>query len=525
MFVHGAVVCTDGAEEKWTPIARIPLNTSHLFRSSQFINGEWSVSSDPAAWLPVIDPSNKKTFHAIPAGAAGDVDRAVEAAKTALPGWSKTPAEKRAKLLRAIAEKLKERSQELGVYETIDNGKPLKESVMDVADAAACFEYYADEILRVMKEEDNRVIDVGNPSVECRIQYHPVGVCGLIIPWNYPLLMAAWKVAPCLAAGCTAVLKPSELTPVTSLELAEIAREVGVPAGVLNVVNGLGPNVGAPLSAHADVSKVAFTGSVPTGARVATAGASSIKNVTLELGGKSPIIVFADADMEQVVDWTLLGIFFNQGQVCSATSRLIVHSSIKDALVARLVAAAKQIRLGNGLDPSVEMGPIVSEGQQRRVLSYIESGISEGATLVCGGLPSDPALSSGCFIAPTIFDNVKTGMKIWREEIFGPVLCVHTFETEEEAVRLANETSYGLAAAIMSRDNDTCERVTRSLEAGIVWINSSQPTFVQAPWGGFKASGHGRELGPWGLKNYLEVKQVTSWVDKTAKTWGWYVKN
>jgi betaine-aldehyde dehydrogenase len=457
------VVCTDGPEDAWTPIARIPLGTNHVFRISQFIGGHWVGSSDRSAWLPVVNPANKQIFHAVPAGTAADIDAAVQAAKKALPGWSATSAEERARLLRAIAEKIKQRSAELGIYETVDNGKPLKESLLDIADAAACFEYYADEIIRVMKEEDNKLIDVGNPSVECRVQYHAAGVCGLIIPWNYPLLMAAWKVAPALAAGCTAVLKPSEITPVTALELAAIAAEVGVPAGVLNVVNGLGANVGAPLSSHPDVAKVAFTGSVATGSRVAQTAVSTIKNVTLELGGKSPIIVFEDADLEQTADWAMLGIFFNQGQVCSATSRMIVHSSVKEKLLAKMVEAAKKIKVGSGLDETVEMGPIVSEAQYHRVLGYVDAGVKAGASLLCGGAATQSDLSQGYFVLPTIFDNVSAEMKIWKEEIFGPVLCVHTFETEEEAIKLANDTSYGLAAAIMSTNTTRCNRVARAL--------------------------------------------------------------
>ena len=310
------------------------------------------------------------------------------------------------------------------------------------------------------------------------------------------------------------------------MELSALASQVGIPAGVLNVVNGLGPHVGSPLSQHADVTKVAFTGSVLTGSRVMAAAAPSLKNVTLELGGKSPILVFEDADIANTVDWVMLGIFFNQGQVCSATSRLLVHKSVKAALVEKLVEHAKKIKLGSGLDSSVEMGPIVSEGQFNRVTSYIQSGIQEGARVLCGGPDAISGdLKSGFFVAPTIFDNVMPNMKIWKEEIFGPVLCIHEFETEEEAIKLANETQYGLAAAVMSQDKTRCERVTRALESGIVWINCSQPTFVQAPWGGMKASGHGRELGPWGLKNYLEVKQVTAWIDSQNKTWSWYVKN
>jgi len=350
-----------------------------------------------------------------------------------------------------------------------------------------------------------------------------LGVAGLIVPWNYPLLMAAWKVAPCLAAGCTCVLKPSELTPLTALELAAAASRVGLPPGVFNVVLGTGPDAGAPLSEHPLVEKLAFTGSIPTGSKIAEAGSKSIKKVSLELGGKSPAIVLADADLDQVVDWATVGIFFNQGQVCSATSRLIIHRSIAADLLARLQVATEAIRIGSGLDTSVHMGPLVSKGQHEKVLAFIRSGVEEGATLVTGGCePAELSGSGGYYLRPTIFANVGTSMRIWREEIFGPVLCVKTFDTEEEALQLANDTNFGLAGAVFTRDRHLGEKIAHRLRVGIAWVNCSQPTFVQLPWGGYKQSGTGRELGPWGLMNYLETKQVSVWVNPNSKGWDWF---
>jgi len=390
---------------------------------------------------------------------------------------------------------------------------------MDVGDTADCFKYYANLVVEREKEQD-RAIDVGNPSFECYIRREPVGVCGLVIPWNYPLLMAAWKIAPALAAGCTVVLKPSENTPLSALELAAIASRVGLPKGVLNVVNGYGPSTGSPLVEHPLVSKVAFTGSVLTGSKIAVKAASAIKKCSLELGGKSPIIVFNDADVDAVADWVSVGVFFNAGQVCSATSRLIIQEGIKDNVLKKLKNVIEGIKIGSGLDPANKLGPVVNELQYKKVSDFIKGGLAQGAKVLTGGVPAE---SEGYYIKPTIFYDVKPEMTIWREEIFGPVLSVMSFNTIDEALHLANNTEFGLGAAVISKDKETCKKVVRNLEAGIVWVNCSQPTFVQAPWGGYKQSGIGRELGPWGLENYLETKQVSTWVDDKTKGWGWFM--
>jgi betaine-aldehyde dehydrogenase len=335
------------------------------------------------------------------------------------------------------------------------------------------------------------------------------------------MLMAAWKVAPALAAGCTMVLKPSELTPLTALELADIAANADLPPGVLNVVTGLGRDAGAPLSEHPGIDKLAFTGSVPTGSRIMQAAARDIKNVSLELGGKSPFIVFDDSDIDAAVEWIMFGIFWNQGEVCSATSRVLVQRGIYDRLLERLEEQTRKITIGNGLQDGVLLGPLVSRGQYDKVHEAVERGLSEGARLVTGG--GRPAhLSKGYFMEPVVFADVPADAYIWNEEIFGPVVCVRAFDDEVEAVRSANDSRFGLAAAVMSRDLARCERVARALRAGIVWINCSQPTFTEAPWGGYKQSGIGRELGEWGLNNYLETKQITRY--DSDKPWGWYIK-
>ena len=348
----------------------------------------------------------------------------------------------------------------------------------------------------------------------------PVGVAGAIIPWNFPMLMASWKVAPALAAGCTMVLKPSELTPLTALELGVIALKAGLPDGVLNIVTGFGPDAGQPLTEHPDVDKLAFTGSVPTGSRIMATAARDIKTISLELGGKSPMVVFEDADIAEAVEWILFGIFWNQGEVCSATSRVLIHEDIYPALLDRLRAEAEKIKIGHGMEDGVLLGPLVSQSQHEKVLSAIEKGKGEATLITGGGVPK--GLEHGCYVEPTIFAEVPTDAWIWNEEIFGPVVAVRSFETEEEAIELANDSRFGLGAAVLSNDQERAERVARALRAGIVWINCSQPTFTEAPWGGYKQSGIGRELGEWGFNNYLETKQITTY--DRSKPWGWYIK-
>lgn len=492
-----------------------------MIRGGLFIDGRWS---DAAAGgrLDSLNPATEESLGSVAAGGAADVERAVGAADGARRSWASLSGRERAIFLRAMARRIGERREELARLEVLDNGKPLPEALWDLDDAAGCFDVYAG-LAEELDTWQEVAIPLPDARFTSRVRHESCGVAGLIIPWNYPLLMAAWKVAPALAAGATCVLKPSELTPLTALELGAIADEIGLPPGVLNIVTGTGPNAGRPLVGHPRIRKVAFTGSVPTGIGIMSAAAQDIKNVSLELGGKSPIVVFADTEIEAAVEWILFGIFWNQGQVCSATSRLIVEESLAPRLIERLVEEARRIPIGNGLDAGTLLGPLVSDGQRRKVEDLVAQARLEGAKLLCGG--ARPAgIEKGFFFEPTILGEPDGGETVaWREEIFGPVLSVRTFRHEAEAIALSNGTMFGLAAAVMSADPRRCDRVARAIEAGIVWINCSQPTFTQAPWGGVKSSGIGRELGEWGLRNYLEVKQITTY--QSHDPWGWYLKS
>ncbi len=488
-------------------------------QSKLFIDGQWQ-DSRGGGLLDVINPATEQVFHQCVAGNAADIDAAVAAAKAAMAGpWHRTTGRERAKILRAIGEGIERDKQTLAEIEVRDNGKPLPEALWDVGDAAYCFNLYA-TYAEELDERQNAAIAVPDARFDCRLRYMPIGVAGLIVPWNYPLLMAAWKVAPAIAAGCAMVLKPSEFTPLTALELARIAHEAGLPRGVLNVVTGFGRDTGARLATHPDVRKLAFTGSVATGISVATAAAQDVKSVSLELGGKSPIVVFDDADVEQAVEWVMFGIFWNQGQVCSATSRMIVQEAIAPKLIDRLSAEAKKITIGDGMAEGTLLGPLVSAQQYQKVAGYIDVGRREASLVTGGGRPAH--LNTGYFLEPTIFADVKPSARIWTEEIFGPVLAVTTFRNEDEAVALANGSEFGLAAAVMSADVARAQRVAEAFEAGVCWINCSQPNFLEPPWGGMKKSGVGRELGTWGLNNFLEVKQVTTYT--SGEPWGWYLK-
>jgi len=485
-----------------------------------FIDGAWENAAEGGV-IDVIDPASERIFATCAAGTAPDIDRAVAAAKKAGKGpWGRTTGRERAVILRAIAAGIEAEQDALARLEVRDNGKPLPEALGDISDTIYCFNLYA-TYAEELDAKQGEEIAVPDDRFKTTVKYVPTGVAGLIVPWNYPLLMAAWKVAPALAAGCTLVLKPSEYTPLSALELARICHAAGVPSGVVNVVTGYGNAAGARLASHPDVRKIAFTGSVPTGIAVAAAAARDVKSLSLELGGKSPIVVFDDADLDQVVEWVMFGIFWNQGQVCSATSRLIAQSAIAGPLVDRLAEEAKKITIGDGMGDGVLLGPLVSKAQYDKVLGYIEIGKRE-ATLVCGG--GRPAgFNAGYFVEPTIFTSVTPEARIWKEEIFGPVLSVASFKTEDEAVALSNDTEFGLAAAVMTQDLDRAARVADRFEAGVVWINCSQPNFLEPPWGGMKHSGIGRELGRWGLMNFLEPKQITAY--RSNDPWGWYLKS
>ncbi|QYY80478.1 aldehyde dehydrogenase family protein [Pseudomonas germanica] len=484
-----------------------------------YIGGEWIVPVQGGVF-ETIDPSDESILAQVAAATSEDIDLAVCAARKAFDegDWPRWTGAQRAQVLRRIADGIRTRQDALAAIEVRDNGKPLPEALWDIADTAGCFDFYAG-LAESSALHHEQAISLSDGRFDSSVIKEPVGVVAAIIPWNFPMLMASWKVAPALAAGCTVVLKPSELTPLTALELARIADQAGLPAGVLNVVTGLGREAGAPLAEHPDVDKIAFTGSVPTGRKIMQAAAAEIKNISLELGGKSPFVIFADSDLDAAVEWILFGIFWNQGQVCSATSRVLVERALYPALLERLIAVTEEIQIGQGFTEGVKLGPLVSQGQLDKVLEAVAAGQQEGARLVSGG--TRPAhLEKGYYFTPAIFADVPEQSSIWREEIFGPVVCLRTFDTEAEAIRLANDSPFGLAAAVMSRDIPRCERVARRFRAGIVWVNCSQPTFVEAPWGGYKQSGIGRELGEWGYNNYLETKQITRY---DGGRWGWYL--
>lgn len=492
-----------------------------MYKTQLYIDGAF-LAPLAGRYLDAVDPATEQPFAQIAAGDATDADHAVQAARRAFDQgpWPRIPAAERAAALRRIAKGITARLAEIAAIETRDNGKPIPEAEWDVGDAAFVFDYYAD-LAEAHEAEGPTHVDVGDPHFASSISTEPLGVVGAITPWNFPLLMAVWKVAPALAAGCTIVLKPSEFCSASCAVLAEIIDAAGVPAGVFNLITGTGPDAGAPLGDHALVDKLAFTGSVATGRKVMTAAAAGIRSISLELGGKSPLIVFADCDIEKAVEWILFGVFWNKGEVCSATSRVLVERSLYPALLARLKEATEAIKIGAGDAPGVKLGPVVSNLQYDKVMAAIELGKTTDARLITGG--RRPAgMETGYFIAPTIFADVPTDAALWREEIFGPVLCINAFDSEEEALHLANDSPFGLAGAVMSRDLERCERVAGKLRAGIVWINCSQPTFTQVPWGGYKSSGIGRELGTAGFMGFREVKQITRYDD--AQTWGWYLE-
>ena len=477
-----------------------------------YIDGKF-VDARSGKTFEVFDPSTEDPIARVPAGDAADVDLAARAANKAFyEGWKSVTAQERGRILFRLAERIRARRTELAELETRNTGKPLAESEYDMDDTATCFEYYGGLATKINGE----VLPVPADAVAFAMR-EPMGVAGQIIPWNYPLMMAAWKIAPALAAGCTVVLKPAEQTPLSILELAKDFEPAGLPPGVVNIVTGDGPGAGAPLVSHPAVRKIAFTGSAEVGKTIMRNAADQLKRVSLELGGKSPNIFFSDADFENAVDGALFGTFINQGEVCSAGSRVLVQRDIYKKFVDATAAKARTIKLGPGMDRENKMGPLVSAEQRDRVANYLQVGRGEAKVAVGGGRPKQ--FDKGWYIEPTIFYDVDNSARIAQEEIFGPVMSVIPFEDEAEAIRIANQTQYGLAAAVWTRDIFKAFRVVKSLEAGIVWVNHMQPTFVEAPWGGYKASGFGRELGHWGVEEYLETKQV--FINLDEKPIGW----
>jgi acyl-CoA reductase-like NAD-dependent aldehyde dehydrogenase len=473
----------------------------------RMIVGGEQVDAADGRTFDIVNPATGTTIASAPMGGRADVDRAVAAARKAFDdrkGWANWAAGKRGRSLSKLAALVKQHSEELAQLETANVGKPIGGSRGEVIGASLVFDYYAGAANKVF----GQTIPVSKPGIDMTLR-EPIGVVGLIVPWNFPLLMASWKVAPALAAGNTAILKPASYSPLTAIRLGELALEAGIPAGVLNIVTGPGGTAGAAIAAHDGVGKVAFTGETTTGQEIMRLASGNVKKVSLELGGKSPNIVFADADLEKFAKESPYSVFDNCGQDCCARSRILVERSAHDRVIELFAEATKSVRVGDPLDDATEVGTLVSERQRERVRDYIEIGLSEGATIVVGGeAPDDPALANGAYLMPTVFDNVNNDMRIAREEIFGPVVSVIAFDSEEEALRLANATPYGLSGSVWSRDIGKALRTARGLQAGVISVNSNSSVHTEAPFGGYKMSGIGRELGMSALDLYTETKNV-----------------
>ena len=468
-----------------------------------YINGAWRAGH---AVREVINPATEATLAQVSVGDATAVNLAVEAASAAFGDWSRSTGRDRGTLLRKVAQGVSEQREQLMHLQASNNGKPLFEAGIDVDDVIATFEYYAD-IAEQLDAGQDQPVALPSTDFSARLRREPCGVVGLIVPWNFPMVTTAWKLAPALAAGCCVVLKPSEVTPLGELALAQIIAEAGFPAGVFNLICGTGLDVGAPLAAAPGVAKISFTGSNAVGVQVMQRAAETIKGVSLELGGKSSMLVMADADLDLAVELACGGGFFNAGQMCSATSRVLVADNLADEFLQRLQVRAESIRVAEPFADDVEMGALINRAQYQRVLEHIQQGIEDGARLLYGGeRPAD--LPHGFFIRPTVFTDVPLDSALWNEEIFGPVLCVRRFNSEAEAIALANASDFGLVASVVSGNAATAERVANALQAGLVWINAPQVIFPQTAWGGYKQSSLGRELGPWGLAAFQEIKHV-----------------
>lgn len=467
-----------------------------------YIDGEW-VASKSGKTFPVYDPSTEDVIAQVPEANADDVNRAVSAAKAAFDEgpWASTTAQERGRVLFRLSEKIRANLAELAELECRNTGKPIVEAEFDINDAATCFEYYGGLATKVV----GYVNPVPDNAMSLSLK-EPVGVAGQIIPWNYPLLMAAWKLAPAIAAGCACVLKPAEQTPLTALRLAELCDQAGLPPGVLNVLTGFGETAGAALAHSDNVDKVCFTGSAEVGKKIVEAAAGNLKRVTLELGGKSPNVIFADTDLESAIPAAAQAIFHNTGQVCCAGSRLYVEKNVFDRVVEGVAERAKSIKLGAAFNSESEIGPLMSEVQLNRVQSYVQDGAKNGAKILAGGKQVG---ERGYFYEPTVLLNTTPAMSVEREEIFGPVVCAIPFGSTEEIPAVANQTLYGLAASIWTRDISKALRLAKALNAGAVWVNCFNVFDPNLPWGGFKQSGWGRELGQEGVEAFTELKAVT----------------
>lgn len=486
-----------------------------------FIDGSW-VEGSGGKSAPTYNPANGEILAMMTEGTEEDVKKAVAAAKKSFyetREWRDMDAQVRSDMILKIADAIEAEKDVFAKLDCLDLGKPLREAEADVDDAIHCFRYYAG----AMKTPCGGYYEVneGFGKMHTYTIHEPVGVCGLITPWNYPLLMGVWKLAPALAAGNSVVFKPSSNCVLSSVHLFEIFEKVGLPKGCANLVLGPGSVMGNTLAGSEDVDMITFTGSTEVGQSIMRAAAGNIKKIGLELGGKSPNVIFADADLDGAVEWAMIGIFLNQGEVCAAGSRIIIEKSIKDRFLEKLIKKTKAMTIGDPMK-NPDIGPLVTEGHMKKVLDYIDKGVAEGAKLVCGGKRyTEGECANGYYVLPTIFDGCTSDMTIVKEEIFGPVVTIQTFETEQEAIDLANETEYGLAGAVFTTDGARALRVIREIRAGITWINCYNPTYNEAPWGGYKRSGIGRELGIHGLEEYQEVKQIN--INLNPGTVGWYV--